>query len=155
MAIDSSPESGPISIWAPFCSMSRRVCVIMNPARSFPQPYPTIWIGCPAIEPPTIPAEGLLGFFGFAPVYSENAAIGSGEVLVVNEPKSPWQSDTIPILIGVAEAAVLPELAAIAPEATRATTAIANRAPPTTRRFVPAERPLLMKRSMLSPSLSS
>jgi hypothetical protein len=48
---------------------------MITSALSLPQPKPTILIGCPAIEPPTIPADGLFGFFGFAPANSENAVI--------------------------------------------------------------------------------
>src|SRR4051794_11588642 len=86
---------------APSCSTSRRVSLIAVSALSFEQPTPTSLSGWPLISPPVQPSRGLLGFLGFAPAYSENAATTPARSWLSKDPNAPWQSERTPILMGV------------------------------------------------------
>jgi len=81
------------------CSIRRFVSLIAVSARSFEQPKPTIWSGCPPTAPPVMPADGLLLFFGVAPAYWTKAAMAPPMSASYWLPNAPWQSDRIPILI--------------------------------------------------------
>src|SRR6202011_4093983 len=88
----------------------RFVSLIAVSAWSLEQPKPTILSGCPATEPPLIPADGLFGFFGLAPANCANAAIAPPMSASYWLPNAPWQSDRMPILI--VDAVALPEAVA-------------------------------------------
>src|SRR3954452_1094883 len=99
--MDSSPDSGPIMMSAPSCSMSRRVSLIAVSAWSFEQPMPTSLSGWPLIAPPVQPARGRVGFLGFAPANWDIAEPTPARSWLSNEPNAPWQSESTPILMGV------------------------------------------------------
>src|SRR6476469_8725912 len=101
MAIDSSPESGPIMTSASSCSISRRVSLIARSEVSSPQPTPTSLSGWSPIAPPVKPSLGLLGFLGLAPANCDSAATAPAMFWLSNEPNAPLHSDMIAILIGV------------------------------------------------------
>src|SRR6478672_6789761 len=103
MAIDSSPESGPIMTSASSCSMRRRVSLIARSEVSSPQPTPTSLIGWSPMAPPVKPSRGLLGFLGLAPANWDIAATTPAMFWLSNEPNAPLHSDMIAILIGVPE----------------------------------------------------
>src|SRR5262249_56233210 len=87
-------------------------------ARSFEQPKPTICSGWPFTDPPVMPADGLFGSFGFAPANCVKAAIAPPMSASYWLPNAPWQSDRMPILIGVADDRPKAEVARTAPRTT-------------------------------------
>src|SRR5579872_962423 len=124
----SSPESGPITTWAWSASTRRRTSDSAFAAVSFEQPYPTILIGCPAITPPLIPALGTAEL-GLAPSCAMKYACAPPMSELYQAPKSPAQSDRMPILIGVpaAVAVELSQVAAHSPAAVHSTRAANDR----------------------------
>src|SRR4029077_4774704 len=100
MAIDSSPDSGPIMMSAPSCSIRRFVSLIAVSARSFEQPTPTSWSGWPPTEAPVQPSRGLFGFFALPPANCAIAVTTPARSWLSNDPNAPWQSDMTAILRG-------------------------------------------------------
>jgi len=75
IAIDSSPDSGPIMMSAPSFSMRRLVSEMARSAESLPQPMPTSLTGCVPMCAPVMPLIGLALLTTLAPAYLTNAWI--------------------------------------------------------------------------------
>src|SRR6476646_530271 len=101
MAIDSSPESGPIMTSASSCSIRRRVSLIARSELSSPQPTPTSLSGWSPMAPPVKPFFGSFGSTGVAPANWANADTAPAMFCLSNAPNAPLHSDMIATLMGV------------------------------------------------------